>query len=71
LYVAHCAATTRQGKGRIEGNEICANQRAGVAILKEGAPLVSRNKIFNGCARGRRSPAPSPGRASHEPPVSG
>ena len=37
-----------QGRGRIEQNEIFANLRAGVAILREGAPFVSRNKIFDG-----------------------
>ena len=37
-----------QGRGRIEENEIYANLRAGVAILREGAPFVTRNKIYDG-----------------------
>ena len=36
------------GRGRVEDNDIFANRRAGVAILKEGAPLVKGNRIHDG-----------------------
>jgi len=39
---------SERGRGRIVQNDIYANRRAGVAILKEGAPLVKRNRIHNG-----------------------
>jgi len=37
-----------QGRGRIEGNDISHNRRAGVAIIKEGEPLVHDNRIHDG-----------------------
>ena len=46
----------------MEENDIFGNRRAGVAILKEGEPLVKRNRIHNGrdsgvlvCANGKGS----------------
>ena len=39
---------SERGRGRVEENDIFGNRRAGVAILKEGAPLVKRNRIHDG-----------------------
>ena len=39
---------SEKGRGRVEDNDIFANRRAGVAILKEGAPLVKGNRIHDG-----------------------
>ena len=39
---------SEKGRGRVEGNDIFRNRRAGVAILKEGAPLIQHNRIHDG-----------------------
>ena len=39
---------SEKGRGLVEDNDIFANRRAGVAILKEGAPLVKGNRIHDG-----------------------
>ena len=54
---------SEKGRGLVEDNDIFANRRAGVAILKEGAPLVLQgNRIHDGrdsgvlvCANGKAS----------------
>ena len=39
---------SEKGRGLVEDNDIFENRRAGVAILKEGAPLVKGNRIHDG-----------------------
>ena len=39
---------SERGRGRVEDNDIFGNRRAGVAILKEGAPLIQHNRIHDG-----------------------
>ena len=43
---------SEKGRGRIEDNDIFSNRRAGVAIFKEGAPLIKHNIIHDGCDSG-------------------
>ena len=39
---------SEKGRGRVEANDIFLTRRAGLAILKEGAPIVKHNRIHDG-----------------------